>query len=127
VIYLLDADTLISADRIYYPLKRFPIFWQWLRYHGNHGTVKIPTEQYEEVIAGKGELVDWLNENESKSALLFDEEVDLGLVTKVTNEGYASDLNEAELEAIGRDPFLIAYGLVACESLCNLVRGFCTK
>jgi hypothetical protein len=118
VIYLLDADTLISADRTYYPLNRFPIFWNWLRHHGSKGSIKIPVEQYEEVIAGKGALVDWLKEEESKTALLFDEEADPSIVAKVTTEGYAPDLNEAELETIGRDPFLIAYGLAAPANRC---------
>jgi hypothetical protein len=118
VIYLLDADTLITADRVYYPLNRFPVFWRWLRYRGDRGDIKIPSEQYEEVIVGKGDLVDWLKEEESKTVLLFNQEVDPELVAKVTTEGYAPDLNEAELETIGRDPFLIAYGLTAPADRC---------
>jgi hypothetical protein len=27
LLYLLDADTLIRADNLYYPLARFPVFW----------------------------------------------------------------------------------------------------
>jgi hypothetical protein len=118
LIYLLDADTLISADRVYYPLNRFPVFWRWLRHYGTQGTIKVPAEQYEEVVAGTGPLVDWLDEEESKTALLFDEEVDPTLVARVTSDGYAADLNEAELETIGRDPFLIAHGLVAPANRC---------
>jgi hypothetical protein len=64
VLYLLDADTLIRADRTYYPLQRFPVFWQWLLY-------------------------------------------------QVIERGYASDLDETELITVGKDPFLIAYGLVS--------------
>lgn len=113
MIYLLDADTLISADRVYYPLKRFPVFWQWLRYNGDQGIIKVPEEQYEEVVAGKGDLVDWLKDKDNKNALLLDEAVDQEIVARVISEGYAPDLNESELETVGRDPFLIAYGLVA--------------
>lgn len=118
MIYLLDADTLISADRTYYPLNRFPVFWKWLCHNGDRGNVKIPTEQYEEITAGRGELVDWLKDEDNKNALLFGEEVDLDLVARVTTEGYAPDLNDAELETVGRDPFLIAYGLVAPTNRC---------
>jgi Domain of unknown function (DUF4411) len=118
VIYLLDADTLISADRTYYPLNRFPIFWHWLCHHGIAGNIKIPAEQYEEVTAGNGDLVDWLKAEENKEALLFIEEANLELVAKVTNEGYAPDLDEAELVTVGRDPFLIAYGLAAPANRC---------
>jgi hypothetical protein len=118
MIYLLDADTLISADRVYYPLTRFPVFWQWLSHNGTRGNLKIPTEQYEEIVAGKGELVDWLKEKDRKEALLFSEEANPALVAKVTSEGYAADLNESELETIGRDPFLISYGLGAPDNRC---------
>jgi hypothetical protein len=115
VLYLLDADTLIRADNTYYPLRRFPVFWEWLRHNGAAGFVKIPLEQYEEVVVGKGELVEWFKDEETKAALLFDEEADPVLVTEVTEKGYAPDLDDAELEEIGRDPFLIAYGYEATE------------
>ena len=69
MIYLLDADTLIRADSTYYPLQRFPVFWDWLRYNGTAGMVKVPLEQYEEVVAGHGDLVDWLKDDETKKAL----------------------------------------------------------
>jgi hypothetical protein len=118
LIYLLDADTLIRADRTYYPLRRFPIFWQWLRHSGASGNIKIPLEQYEEVVAGKGQLVDWLKGKENREALLFAEEADPMAVATVTAHGYAPDLDEAEQETVGRDPFLIAYGIVAANERC---------
>ncbi len=34
-------------------------------------------------------------------------------MTRATEEGYAADLNEAELVTVGKDPFLVAYGLVS--------------
>lgn len=70
MLYLLDADTLITGDRRAYPLRRFPIFWQWLKHQGEAGSVKVPLEQYEEVTAGRGELVDWLCDEEVKQALV---------------------------------------------------------
>lgn len=109
MIYLLDADTLIKADNTYYPLKRFPIFWDWLLHHGTAGQIKIPLEQYEEVVVGNGELVDWLKSEATKKALLLLEEADPALVAKVIELGYAPDLDEAEQATVGRDPFLIAY------------------
>ena len=118
MLYLLDADTLIKADNTYYPLGRFPIFWEWLRYNGEIGNIKIPSEQFEEVIVGNGDLVDWLKDQENKNALLFDEQADPVLVAHVTGDGYAPDLDEAELVTVGRDPFLIAYGLAAADDRC---------
>jgi hypothetical protein len=75
--------------------------------------VKIPQEQYEEIVAGKGELVDWLSEKPKKDGLLLSGMADPQLVTRVTEEGYAADLDETELTTVGRDPFLIAYALVS--------------
>jgi hypothetical protein len=111
MIYLLDADTLIKADKLYYPLERFPIFWDWLRYQGSIGNIKIPIEQYEEIIAGNGSLVDWLRDEETKAALVLDEEADRQIVSRVILQGYAADLDDAELVTVGRDPFLISYAV----------------
>lgn len=47
---------------------------------------------------------------------MLEEEVDVGLVQHVTSAGYAPDLTDIELEAVGRDPFLIAYALVDVEN-----------
>ncbi len=117
MLYLLDADTLITADRLYYPLARFPVFWAWLRHVGAAGNVKVPQEQYEEVTAGKGQLVDWLKNAEIRDALLFDEEADPALIAEVTLRCYG-DLDEAGLVKVGRDPFLISYGYAAKERRC---------
>jgi Domain of unknown function (DUF4411) len=113
VLYLLDADTLIKADRIYYPLQRFPIFWEWLFYHAKTGNIKVPQEQFDEVVAGKGELVDWLSDKARKELLLLPGIVDQALLSQVIDQGYAPDLDETELITVGKDPFLIAYGLVS--------------
>lgn len=113
MLYLLDADTLIKADRTYYPLQRFPVFWEWLLYHSEIGKVKIPQEQYDEVVVGKGDLVDWLSDKAKKDALLLPGVVNPQLVSTVIEQGYAPDLDETELQTVGQDPFLIAYGLVS--------------
>ena len=45
------------------------------------------------------------------NALRLDEDVDQKLVERVTQSGYAPDLNDEEVEQLGCDPFLIAYAL----------------
>jgi len=115
VVYLLDADTLIRADSTYYPLKRFPVFWDWLHHHGSTGALKIPQEQFDEVIAGRGDLVDWLKERPKKDDLLLPGTVDAALLQRVINDGYAPDLDETELATVGQDPFLLAYALVSVD------------
>ena len=113
MLYLLDANVLITANNSYYPIRRVPEFWGWLVNCGTQGQVKIPLEMYDEIDGYKDDLRSWLRTN--KSSLLFAEEVDVGMVTHVTESGYASNLNEDELETVGKDPFLIAYALVDPE------------
>lgn len=105
MLYLLDADTLIKSDRFAYPLDRFPPFWRWLRDQGERGFVKIVPENFEEVRYGP--VADWLAEPAVKAAMLLAEDRHRALVDETVRAGYG-DLNEAELEEVGRDPFLIA-------------------
>ena len=107
--YLLDANVLITAHNLYYPIQRVPEFWDWLVYMGETGALKMPLEILEEITEGS-ELELWLKESENYSALKLDEDVDPALVQAVTQR-YAPDLNDAEIIEIGRDPFLIAYAL----------------
>lgn len=109
--FLLDANVLIDSNRDYYPLGAVPEFWSWLSHMGNQGVVKIPREVYEEIQAGDDVLATWARNSENKTALLFEEDVDVQLVQTVTQNGYAFDLTDIEIETLGRDPFLIAYAL----------------
>jgi hypothetical protein len=120
MLYLADANVLITANNLYYPIDRVPEYWEWLAYMGGQGRVKMPFEIFEEVKDGpkdaeKDLLFAWLQDDANKNALLLDEKVDPGLVQKVIAEGYAFDLTDDEVEQIGRDPFLIAYGLASKE------------
>jgi hypothetical protein len=56
-------------------------------------------------------LLNWIRQPRVKKALLLDERVDSDFVALVTENGYASDLTDTELEVVGRDPFLIAYAM----------------
>lgn len=109
MLYLLDASVIITAHRTAYPLGRFPVYWEWLLHQGREGNVKIPEEQYEEVIEGTDELVEWCKRQEMKEALLLDEHADPAHIRAVTDRGYSPDLNEDEVQQIGRDSFLISY------------------
>jgi len=115
---LLDANVLIDANRDYYPISRVPEFWEWLVHLGTQDFVKLPLEIYEEIRDGDDELGRWSREDEVEQALLLDEEVDVSLVSRVIEEGYASDLTDDEVEKIGRDPFLVAYALALRSERC---------
>ena len=118
MLYLLDANVLIDANRDYYPMTRVPEFWEWLAYVGESGHVKMPVEVYEEIKDGKDDLATWAKDGKVEAALLLREEVDVPLVSKVINEGYAPDLTDDDVEKIGRDPFLIAYALSVVGERC---------
>jgi len=123
MLYLLDANVLITAHNLYYPLHRVPEFWSWLRYQGAAGKIKMPRETYDEVKAGgtdeeKDRLYAWAKESQTKSALLLDEDAAPEIVARVINEGYAPDLRDDEIEELGNDPFLIAYALADAADRC---------
>lgn len=107
--YLLDANVLIDAERDYYPIDRVPEFWAWLLHVAGEGRVRIPIEVYEEVVAGRGPLTDWLKSN--RDMILSKSEVDPQTVQGVIRRAYAPDLNESEIERVGVDPFLAAHAL----------------
>lgn len=111
MLYLLDANVLIDADRDYYPLERVPEFWDWLQHAAAAGELKVPQETYDEVTAGGGDLVDWLKQRDIKRNLLLHEESDPNLVDRVVTTGYAPDLTDLEVNKLGQDPFLIAYAV----------------
>ncbi len=113
MLYLLDSNVLVDADRDYYPIDRVPEFWEWLVAMGEMGRVKVPQEMYEEIVlpapTSPDALVEWLIA--SRDLLVLDESVEVELVSKVASQGYARDLTDDEVVKVGRDPFLVAYAL----------------
>ncbi|RSV35818.1 DUF4411 family protein [Sphingomonas sp. ABOLE] len=107
MLYLLDANALITAHNTWYGQKRVPEFWSWLIHHGAAGTIKLPQEIYAEVEAGKDELAAWMRDAVTKQALMFDEDSDLEAVQTVLAR-YGDPLTEDDMIRIGQDPFLIA-------------------
>ena len=115
MLYLLDANVLITANSTYYPIDQIPEFWSWMHHQAISNRMKIPREIMEEIKAGRKDddpLLDWICTAEIEAALLLDEAVDVALVQHVVSTGYAPDLRDDEVEKVGRDPFLIAYALV---------------
>lgn len=66
MLYLLDANTLIDANRDYYGLDSVPQFWEWLIHMGQQGSVKIPLEIYEELKVGNDDLGTGLRQRQLK-------------------------------------------------------------
>lgn len=108
MLHLLDANVLITANRLYYPLERVPEFWDWLVHMGQTGQIRMPVEIIEEIRDGSDDLAEWMSDHDHLDALLLNEDADVALVQRVISEGYAPDLDDEEIEIVGRDPFLIA-------------------
>jgi len=117
VLYLIDASTLISAHNTYYALHRVPEFWLWLRHQGEAGNIKIPPSIYAEVEDGNDALATWMADAGSKDVLLFNEQPAPLLVQAVLAH-YGANLSEADVETIGKDPFLIAAALADHNGRC---------
>ena len=113
MLYLLDANVLIDANRDYYPIGRVDEFWAWLLHKAESGQVKLPQEMYEEISAGKDEVAQWVRDH--KEALALDEAANEEVVARVVADGYAPDLTDIEVEKVGRDPFLVAYALASTD------------
>ncbi|HEX6288553.1 MAG TPA: DUF4411 family protein [Herpetosiphonaceae bacterium] len=113
MLYLLDANVLITAHNSYYAIDSIPEFWGWLVHMGQTNQVKIPIEVIEEIQDGtKNDLLyDWIRDQTHLDALTLNEEVDVAQLQRVISQGYAPDLTDDEIELIGRDPFLVAYAL----------------
>jgi hypothetical protein len=118
VLYLFDANVLITASNTYYPIDQVPEFWAWVHHQGNAGHIKMPLEIIEEILAGNKDddpLLAWIKDAANKEALLLDETVDQAIVNIVVENGYAKDLTDDEIEEIGRDPFLVAYATTSSD------------
>lgn len=122
MVYLLDANVLITAHNAHYPIDLFPVFWDWLEAQILDGHVRMPLEIFEEVKDGGTDveadpLYAWLQQDHLKEALVLDEEVDVDLLQQVMDESY-SPVNDIQLIAIGRDPFLVAYAKSSALDRC---------
>ena len=99
MLYLIDANVLITAHNLYYPVNGVPEFWAWLSFRAAAGDIKMPLEVYEEVKDGGTDeerdlLFGWITDEENKAALVLDEEVDPELVARVVDQGYAADQDD---------------------------------
>jgi hypothetical protein len=52
MLYLIDANVLITAHNLYYPVDAVPEFWSWLAHQAEQGAIKMPLEIFEEVKDG---------------------------------------------------------------------------
>lgn len=114
-LYLIDANVLIRAHADYYPIDRILPFWEWLLEQANAGCIAMPHEIYNEVARSPDLLGQWLRRADVKAAIILAEPTNGQSVRQVTANCYAPDLDDVEVEKVGRDPFLIAAALQAAD------------
>lgn len=71
-------------------------------------------------------MAGWISSSNLKAALLLGEEPDRNAVQKVLDDGYQVQdpkFDDNELQKIGRDAFLVAYGFVAKENRVIVTRA----
>lgn len=110
MIYIVDANVLITANDSYYSIGMVPEFWHWLEEMALQGQIQMPQEVFDEVQAGKKDpLTTWIKEHKIEDIICLPETIDAKILRQVMTLGYAPDLNDIELVKIGQDPFLVAY------------------
>ena len=111
MLYILDSNVLIDANRDYYPYDRVPEFWNWLLHHCRRGHVKIPVEIFNEVVPvgsrRKDRLTKWMKDN--RSDVILDEIARRTLIDRIIRSEYTSDPTATEVEKMGQDPCLLSY------------------
>lgn len=122
MLYVLDANVLITARDQYYGFNMVPEFWAWLLHQAAAGTVKLPWEVLEEVTGGsdqKGQdpLFNWVTNKANRKVL------DLGEATfehvdRVLTVGYSPTLTHEQVALKQGDAFVLAHALVDPANRC---------
>lgn len=118
------SQTIALARVVAYPGDRVPELWSRLRHMTAQATTKqMPLETCEEITHGSTDirrdlLHGWITEPGRRDALVRNRCADVAHVRRVLRDGYAPDLTDAEVEAIGADPFLIACALADWQARC---------
>ena len=114
MVYLLDSNVLIEANKTYFPLSRFMRFWRWIEEMAKDGLVLMPKEMYFEILVGSDQVKKWISDAQVRNHLLLDEEISKDKLEAVLSQGYGMDLSEDERARIGNDAALISYAM-ECE------------
>ena len=75
MLYLIDANILITANNNYYPVDAVPEYWAWLEYMATRGDLKMPIEIFDEIKEGPNQpgkdlLYAWIQQDHIKNSSL---------------------------------------------------------
>jgi len=107
MIYFMDTNVLIEADKYHFGINDRQDYWNWLLSLAKEGQFKVPEAVYDEVKAGG--LADWL---EAHKDVLFCGTQECMAALREVAETYGT-LSEEELEILKADPYIIAHAIIA--------------
>ena len=113
-LYLLDANVLIRAHELYYPVDRIPAFWAWLLAQARANVVKMPRVIFDEITPRPGPFATWLAQRHVRETLILNENIPVRVIRHIIDIGDAPDVTDVD-DAIGKDPFLVASALSGAD------------
>lgn len=105
--YFLDANFLIDAKNLHFPIDGKPEFWNWLVQLGKDGLLKIPEAVHDEVVRGNDDLVEWINKHQKT---FFCKKAECIFFLPHALAGYGNP-TDADLEFLNADPYVIAHAI----------------
>lgn len=107
MIYILDTNFFIDANRLHLPIGHNPAFWNWIVDLADNGTISIPKTVYDELLKGNDDLSRWVNEHKEP---LVDDAAAFKTIRNVMQDGYGA-IDEVTIERLKADPWVIAHAL----------------
>ncbi len=110
--YLLDANVLIGAKRLYYGFDFCPGFWEWIALKNDSCIIFSIEKVYDEISASKDDLSEWATQKGTKFFLRPDDEL-LPAFKTVSTWLYSQEYKQSAINHFlqGADFYLIAHAL----------------
>ena len=117
MVFLLDANVLIFAEKQCCSIDKVERYRQWIVCNADQRRIFLPLQIILEISKGSDDLKRWINQRHIRNRLEFRKEVSQDCVGKVLLEGYGENLSEREINRIGADAHLITYAIEEDEAV----------
>ena len=112
MVYLLDSNVFIEAKNRYYGLDFCPGFWDWMMSRNHDGVLFSVEKVAEEILKGKDELSDWMDENAKDLFLSPDNALNPALA-QVSHRANGQEYRQSAVSQFfqSADYYLVAHAL----------------
>jgi len=111
-VYWLDTNVFVSAKNSYYPFARVPKFWALLSSKITDGNICCPKFVYDELLAGKDDLSEWVKLRRDKGLCVRPTKEIQGQFNIIADHVFSKyPRYKAEEFLTGADAWVIAYAL----------------